>query len=66
MADDDNGAFPGEVEHEPLDEALGFVVEVGGRLVEEEERRRAEDRPGQRHPRPLSGGEAETVVTSET
>src|SRR5690606_25207761 len=48
-----------------LDEALGFRVERGCRLVEDQNRRVAQDRPGNGDPLSLSAGQTRAALTED-
>ena len=49
----------------PLDGGLGLAVEVRGRLVEDDDRRRLEQQPGDREPLPLAAGEPVAAVADD-
>ena len=50
-------AVAGERLQHLLDRLLAFQVDLAGGLVEDQDRRVAEDRPGQGDPLPLAAGE---------
>ena len=57
MGDDEGGAAFHECRQRVLHLPLGDGVERRGRLVEQQDRRVAQERPGDRHPLPLPAGE---------
>lgn len=57
MGDDDGGAAADEVGQGGADALLGLAVDLAERLVEDEDRRVAEDRAGQGDPLRLAAGE---------
>ena len=57
VRDDERSAAAGEAVEGVADQRLALGVERGGRLVEEQERRVAQDRPGDRQALALAAGE---------
>ena len=53
------------VGHRRLDELLAFGVEVARRLVEDEDLRRRQDRPGDGQPLLLAAGELDAALADE-
>ena len=62
MGDEHHGASLGEARDRPHDLPLGLPVEVGRRLVEQQQRRVAQERAGQRDPLSLTGGQPGAAV----
>ena len=65
MRDDDRRPADLEPVERVLDERLGFVVERARRLVEEQDRRVLQDRPGDRHALALAAGQARAAVADD-
>ena len=57
VGDDDRGPVAGELLQHAVDQLLALQVDLAGGFVEDQDRRIAEDRPGQRDPLPLAAGE---------
>jgi hypothetical protein len=62
MRDQHHGASAGDPANGVEDRALGVAVEVGGRLVEQQQRRVAHNRAGERDPLSLARGQSGSPV----
>ena len=65
MGDHQGGAAGGKVLERLLHRALGFRVERRGRLVEQQDRRVAQDGAGDREPLALAAGEPHALLAEE-
>ena len=63
MGDDQCGPPPHRLLQSRLDAALGFAVQGGGRLVQDQDRRILEQRPGDGHPLPLAAGQHQAILS---
>lgn len=63
VGDGDDRMPCGELDDDVLDQVDGGLVEMGGRLVEQDHRRRRQQGAGEHDARPLSGRQTESVVS---